>query len=415
MVNNRCINTEHFIVNYSPLCLSEGEIVREIKTIEEAYRKIPLFLNIRKKTLPRIIIDLLETNDPWRTCLDIRNNRVEFGGAKVGLAPYFHELIHFFTYPFPPSHLLRNGIAEYGQMKLGEFYKDMHLDQIIRDGCYISLEKLSPAFSDFSADQRNINKNRLTWQISYYEAGCFVQYLVEQCGGMKKFMNFYESAVTEPLDRFYMKFYKRTLAQLEKDWLKIILGKKNSEQARFVTMGYQEFDKEFYRNLHLRYLIAAGFVSKKDIVIDAACGCGYGSSILSERAKEVIAFDNDAEAILFAKKYHSLPNIKYRNFDIERINIPQCDIFVSISTIEHLENIEKFIGRIKKATRKYIIISLTVIPRKHIDSYHKRDFTPDDIINLVEDKNWKLFSDLRQKEENMLGRQIAIFYNRTNI
>lgn len=232
---------------------------------------------------------------------------------------------------------------------------------------------------------------------------------------MKKFMNFYKMARTKPLDDCCEVIYGKSLVRLEDEWRQSILLPGQREQARFIKLGPLEFKQKFYRNLHLRYLIAASFISPGDIVIDAACGCGYGSRILAEKAKKVIGYDKDEEAIAFAKKNHHLSNIEYKKRDIEKIDLPKCDVFVSISTIEHLRKFKKFIKKIKNAARKYIIISLVVVPYKHVDHHHKKDFAPDEIIKLVEDKEWKVFSDLRQKEEKVLARQITIFYNLANL
>jgi len=409
------IRARHFIVSYSPKWFDDETISREIKKLKKAYYAIPIFLGLKQKILPVLTIDFLSTDEPWRTHFDIKNWRIKFGGVRNGLAPYFHELTHFFTYPFPPSHLLRNGLAEYIQMKLGNFYKDMSMVNIVKEGGYIPLAKLSSAFSKFSANQKDIKKNKAVWRLSYYEAGCFVKYLVERCGGMKKFMNFYKIARTIILEDCCRDIYKKSLVQLEWEWRQSILSQGQLDQVRFMKLGLSEFKQEFYRNLHLRYLIAASFISPGDTVIDAACGCGYGSRILAQKAQKVIGYDNDEGAIVFAKKYHNLSNIEYKRANIEKVNFPKCDVFVSISTIEHLRNYKKFIEKMKSITRKYIIFSLVVVPYKDVDPYHKKDFSPDEIIELVEDEKWKVFADLRQKEEKVLGRQITIFYNLSNV
>lgn len=152
------IKTRHFIVNYSSKWLSRKKAEEETEKLEKAYRIIPDFLSLKKRTLPLIIIDFLPTDEPWRTHFDIKNWRIKFGGVRKGLAPYFHELTHFFTYPLPPSHLLRNGLAEYAQMELSGFHKEMSMANIINEGNYIPIAGLSPAFPEFSANQKDIKK-----------------------------------------------------------------------------------------------------------------------------------------------------------------------------------------------------------------------------------------------------------------
>ena len=52
----------------------------------------------------------------------------------------------------------------------------------------------------------------------------------------------------------------------------------------------------------LRYLFASQFVKSKT-VLDAACGTGYGASMMLDAgAKKVVGIDNSAEAIEYCKK-----------------------------------------------------------------------------------------------------------------
>ena len=76
-------------------------------------------------------------------------------------------------------------------------------------------------------------------------------------------------------------------------------------------------------------------------VLDAACGTGYGSFVLSEKAKSVLGVDLSKQAIIFAKYHHKRKNLKFLNSNILHINNKTTfDMIVSVETIEHLNKLD---------------------------------------------------------------------------
>jgi len=91
-----------------------------------------------------------------------------------------------------------------------------------------------------------------------------------------------------------------------------------------------------------RYNFANKFVSQGDVVLDAACGIGYGSTILAENAKSVLSLDNSEEALEYCRVHWSAENITYDVIDLESdfqndVN-GKFDVIVSLETLEHLQN-----------------------------------------------------------------------------
>src|SRR4051812_40658655 len=71
--------------------------------------------------------------------------------------------------------------------------------------------------------------------------------------------------------------------------------------------------------------------------LDAACGCGYGSQLLTLGGKEVVGIDQSAEAIDWAKMHFRGP--KYIHGNIEDFQWEgYFDTVVSLETIEHLKD-----------------------------------------------------------------------------
>lgn len=88
-----------------------------------------------------------------------------------------------------------------------------------------------------------------------------------------------------------------------------------------------------------RYKFACKFANGR-AVLDAACGSGYGTEMLSKYALSVLGVDNDMEAIQLSKsRLESIEAWDLDNIDSDR----HFDLIVSFETIEHLENPKHFI------------------------------------------------------------------------
>lgn len=93
-----------------------------------------------------------------------------------------------------------------------------------------------------------------------------------------------------------------------------------------------------------RYELASDFVNDK-IVLDMACGSGYGSYLLADKgkAKEITAIDLDAETIRYASFRNQHPNINFLQGDAMKFcRENYFDVIVSFETIEHLPDVNSF-------------------------------------------------------------------------
>lgn len=112
--------------------------------------------------------------------------------------------------------------------------------------------------------------------------------------------------------------------------------------------------QEIEPNHVYRYKIAAPYCTDAK-VLDAACGCGYGSNILSNVAKSVLGVDYSKEAINYAMQHWKRPNIEFQQYDLTKlcyIDLGTFECIVSYETLEHLqvpimETIKKFYDILK--------------------------------------------------------------------
>jgi len=103
-----------------------------------------------------------------------------------------------------------------------------------------------------------------------------------------------------------------------------------------------------------RYNFALNFIKEIDIVLDAACGSGYGSEILATKAKQVIALDFSDHAIKYAQKNHSKKNIIFKKADLnEKIELADnlVDIVISFETLEHILNQDIMLSEFKRVLK----------------------------------------------------------------
>lgn len=99
-----------------------------------------------------------------------------------------------------------------------------------------------------------------------------------------------------------------------------------------------------------RYEFAAQYLTKSDKVLDAACGVGYGSRILSEVCSMVTGIDVSEEAISFSNKHYVSHNIRYHVMDLK--DIPSLEgkynAIVSFETFEHINFTSDFMSNVSQ-------------------------------------------------------------------
>lgn len=169
---------------------------------------------------------------------------------------------------------------------------------------------------------------------------------------------------------------------------------------RFVPEKLKESDETYQEHVE-RYRFACPYI--KDLVIlDAACGAGFGSHMMSAFAKQVYAIDISQESIDYAKEKYPAKNVTYQQMDVAQIKYPDrfFDAVVSFETIEHIPAPEAFLNEIRRILKPggLLIISTpnreTTCDNKKVHApFHIREFTLEEILALLEDfKDKKVFA-----------------------
>lgn len=132
-----------------------------------------------------------------------------------------------------------------------------------------------------------------------------------------------------------------------------------------------------------RYKLIGKYSKDSDIIVDLACGTGYGMKFLKGK---YIGVDKEN----FCDNIVADLNEWKSNFDY--------DIAISFETIEHLKDYTQLVNNLKKAKR-LIALSTPIIPTKHKNKFHLQDFTVKEIENLF--KEFKLIH--KEVQSNIYG------------
>lgn len=146
----------------------------------------------------------------------------------------------------------------------------------------------------------------------------------------------------------------------------------------------------------VRYHLARGLLMNGDRVLDAACGVGYGTDILSDApGAHVVGVDRSDVFGPFRGVF-----IQADLADGWPLS-SDVDVTVSFETIEHLVDPEAFVEQVCRHTRRAIIASVPVVPTVLTNEFHLHDFLPGELPTWAAfaENGWQLVQSLGQPSE----------------
>jgi ubiquinone/menaquinone biosynthesis C-methylase UbiE len=162
-----------------------------------------------------------------------------------------------------------------------------------------------------------------------------------------------------------------------------------------------------------RYVFALQFTKNK-LVLDIACGTGYGSYYLAEQgATLVVGSDASAVALNYAKKYKR-QNLLFTLSNALKMPYPDdsFDVVVSYETIEHIEQDGVFLAECARVLKgdglflcstpnKAISVALRGHKENDLGSYHVREYYREEFFDVLS----RYFDEVQrfgQKNRNLL-------------
>ena len=135
-----------------------------------------------------------------------------------------------------------------------------------------------------------------------------------------------------------------------------------------------------------RYIWAMHPFCRGKIVLDAACGSGYGTMILGWGAQRVMGIDRDKDAIEYAEQTYGSHNVFFEQcnvYDLCKIIKPRSiDVVVSFETIEHLDHPEAFMASVWNVLKPGGTLVCSA-PWNSGSKYHFMDYTKEMLQDLL--------------------------------
>jgi ubiquinone/menaquinone biosynthesis C-methylase UbiE len=141
-----------------------------------------------------------------------------------------------------------------------------------------------------------------------------------------------------------------------------------------------------------RYYEALKLVDNNAFVMDIACGTGFGSSLLAEKAASVTGCDISKEAIEYCNQHFKRKNLKFNIEDGTKLSFSDAafDIVISFETIEHTTEFHKMLDEFRRVLKSSgrAIISTPNFPVNSpsgivTNPYHTQEFTYNELKEML--------------------------------
>lgn len=154
-------------------------------------------------------------------------------------------------------------------------------------------------------------------------------------------------------------------------------------------------DREKLRELELnirlrrhieRYALLRQFA--KGVVCDAACGCGYGSYLLSTNpdVTKVIGIDLDIDAINYARKEYGTEKTEFHAAYLDSWTcLEKIDTLISVETIEHIADRKVMPDFVRRNSINHLILTYPSKKTTHYNEFHHHDFNLAMILDIFDD------------------------------
>lgn len=150
-------------------------------------------------------------------------------------------------------------------------------------------------------------------------------------------------------------------------------------------------DETATEHLH-RYGFVLNYCKGK-IVVDIACGEGYGSALIADIAQQVTGIDIDQDVVKFAQSKYQKNNLRYLQGSADNIPLADAsvDIVVSFETIEHHDKHDEMLAEIKRILKPDGIVIISTPDKRYYSDernfsnhFHVKELTRKEFGDLLD-------------------------------
>ena len=146
-----------------------------------------------------------------------------------------------------------------------------------------------------------------------------------------------------------------------------------------------------------------------ELILDIACGCGYGTALLAQQHpdKKFTGVDIDPAAIAYAQENYKLANLRYicddaMSFSFQtQSEVQLFDTIISIETIEHVPHPLKMVTHLltQLADQGVMIASVPTTPTIDGNPFHLHDFTVSSFYQLFSNSSYYPITNFEQIQD----------------
>lgn len=112
-------------------------------------------------------------------------------------------------------------------------------------------------------------------------------------------------------------------------------------------------DQATFQHHLARYRFALEQIGQGERVLDAGCGTGYGTHLLSEKSTFTLGIDYAPQALEYARRNYAAANLAFAVMNCHRLAVADSsfDRVISFEVFEHLEHADEFLAECHRVLR----------------------------------------------------------------
>ncbi|OFZ97448.1 MAG: hypothetical protein A3H35_11890 [Betaproteobacteria bacterium RIFCSPLOWO2_02_FULL_62_17] len=138
---------------------------------------------------------------------------------------------------------------------------------------------------------------------------------------------------------------------------------------------------------HTRYLKALSYINAGDVVLDIACGAGFGADMIARKAARVVGADYNEGVIRRCQLQYRRANLSYEVADVTRLDCADSsfDVVVSMETIEHVDE-QLFVSNVTRVLKMGGKLILSTPQNRYgfcLTPWHIKEYSVDQLRDLL--------------------------------